>query len=138
MQKRSHILTMLMLCWISSALAEDWTTIIKNNDYEVLVDIDSYNVEENTPYITAKTIFESPQTYLINKKKIQYATSIKKMLFNCAEPTYKTKTIQLYDKNNKLLVFENEVSSYKKIESNTKEFSIGQLTCQVHQMLGGS
>lgn len=138
MQTKLHTLTLLLLCSTSPVMAEDWTSIIKNNDYEVLVDIDSYNVEGNTPYITAKTVFENSQTYLINKKKIQYETSIKKMLFNCAEPAYKTKSIELYDKKNKLLVFENEVSSYKKIESNTKEFSIGQLTCQVHQMLGGT
>jgi len=119
-------------------MAEDWTSIIKNNNYEVLVDIDSYNVEGNTPYITAKTILESSQTYLVNQKKIQYATSIKNMLFNCAEPVYKTKSIELYDKNNKLLVLEKEVSAFKKIEANTTEFSIGQLTCQVHQMLGGA
>lgn len=119
-------------------MAEDWTSIIKNNDYEVLVDIDSYNVEGKTPYITAKTIFESSQTHLLNKKKIQYATSIKNMLFNCAEQAYKTKSIELYDKKNKLLVLEKEVSAFKKIQSNTTEFSIGQLTCQVHHMLGGS
>lgn len=138
MQTRLHILPILLLCSASPSMAEDWTSIIKNNNYEVLVDIDSYNVEGNTPYITAKTIFESSQTYLVNQKKIQYATSIKNMLFNCAEPVYKTKSIELYDKNNKLLVLEKEVSVFKKIEANTAEFSIGQLTCQVHQMLGGA
>lgn len=138
MQPRLRILTILLLCSTSPATAEDWTSIIKNNDYEVLVDIDSYNVEGNTPYITAKTIFESPQTYLVNQKKIPYTISIKNMLFNCAEPVYKTKSIELYDKKNKLVVLEKEVSVFKKIESNTTEFSIGQLTCQVHQMLGGA
>lgn len=137
MQPRLRILTILLLCSTSPAMAEDWTSIIKNNDHEVLVDIDSYNVEGNTPYITAKTIFEAPQTYSLNKKKVPYATSIKSMLFNCAEPAYKTKSIELYDKKNKLLVLEKEVSAFKKIEPNTIEFSIGQLTCQVHQMLGG-
>lgn len=138
MQTRLHVLTILLLCTTSPAMAEDWTSIIKNNDYEVLVDIDSYNVEGNTPYITAKTIFESSQIYSLNKKKISYTTSIKNLLFNCAEPAYKTKSIELYDKKDKLLVLEKEVSAFKKIESNTTEFSIGQLTCQVHQMLGGA
>lgn len=137
MQTRLHILPILLLCLASPAMAEDWSSIVNNNDYEVLVDIDSFNVEGNTPYITAKTMFKSSQIHSLNKKKIQYVTSIKNMLFNCAEPVYKTISIALYDKKNKLLVLEKKASAFKKIGVNTQEFLIGQLTCQVHQMLGG-
>jgi surface-adhesin protein E len=141
MQKRFSLPTVLLpailLCSIPSAMATEWTSIIKNNDYEVLVDIDSYNVEDNAPYMTTKTIFNKPQTYALSNKKFQYSTSIINIQFNCAEPQYKTKSIALYDKKNKLLALEKELSEFKKIEANTQEFSIGQLTCQVHQMLGG-
>jgi hypothetical protein len=137
MQNRLSALITLLLCSISTAMAADWSSIIKNKDAEILVDIDSYNVAGKTPYIIAKTIFVMPQTYSSNNKIIQYSTSIKQMRFNCSEATYKTESIALYDKKNKFLMSEKLVTNFKKIEANSTEFSIGQLTCQVHQMLGG-
>jgi len=138
MQNQFSILTALLLCSISNAVATEWTSIIKHNDYEVFVDIDSYNIEESTPYITSKTIYKAPQTYLLNQKKVQYSASVESLQFNCIDPLFKIRSIELYDQNNKLLLLEKEVSVFKEIKSNTQVFSIGQLTCQVHQMLGGA
>jgi hypothetical protein len=137
MKKRFSVMTVLLLSSISSAMATEWTSIIKNNDYEVLVDIDSYNVEGNMPYMTTKTIFNKPQTYTLKEKSIQYSARIQSMQFNCVQPQYKTKSIALYDNQNKLLALDKNVSAYKKITANSQAFSIGQLTCQVHSMLGG-
>jgi hypothetical protein len=137
MKKRFSVMTVLLLSSISSAMATEWTSIIKNNDYEVLVDIDSYNVEGNMPYMTTKTIFNKPQTYTLKEKSIQYSARIQSMQFNCVQPQYKTKSIALYDDQNKLLALDKNVSAYKKITGNSQAFSIGQLTCQVHSMLGG-
>ncbi len=138
MQNQLNILMVLLLCSISNVAATEWTSIIKEADHEVFVDIDSYNTEENTPYITSKTIYKAPQTYLLNQKKIQYSASVKSLQFNCINPLFKIRSIELYDQNNKLLLLEKEVSTFKAIKPDTQAFLIGQLTCQVHQMLGGT
>ncbi len=126
-----------MLCGAANAMATEWTSIIKNDDYEVLVDIDSYNTEANAPYMTSKTIFKQPQTYLLNQKEVQYSTSITNRLFNCREAQYKIQSIALYNQKDQLLVAEKGIHTFKEIAAGSREFSIGQLTCQVHSMLGG-
>ncbi len=40
-----------------NVMAVEWDSIIKKADYEIFVDIDSYNVANGFPYFLTKTIF---------------------------------------------------------------------------------
>lgn len=134
--KRELSLLVVLILGATNALAEEWESIIKDDDHEVLVDIDSYNVTDNLPYLIAKTIYETPQQFNIPNKKITYTTSIATFQFNCVDPLYRIRSIQLLDKNGKLIETVKISAGLQKINPNTDEFSIGQLTCSVHQMLG--
>ena len=137
MKWKLNTAAILLACSIPTAMAIEWTSIIKSKDYEIFVDIDSYNVEGNYPHLISKTIFNSPQTYLLNNKEMQYFITIQNVEFNCNEPLFKMKSIDLYDLNSELLTSKKGSAAFKKINANTHEFAIGQLTCQVHQMLAG-
>lgn len=128
---------MLLVCSVPNVMAIEWTSIIKNKDYEIFVDIDSYNVEGSYPYLISKTIFNRPQIYSLNNKDMQYFVTIQNAQFNCDEPLFKVKSIDLYGLNSELLASKKGTAAFKKINANTHEFAIGQLTCQVHQMLAG-
>jgi len=121
----------------TNANAEDWTGIIKDDAHEVLVDIDSYNVSQNLPYLTAKTVYQEVQTFSLPSESIQYFTSVTTLQFNCKRPLYRAKMIQLLDKRSKLIDTIKINSGFNQLSKNTDTFAIGQLTCQVHQMLGG-
>ncbi len=135
MLRRLSVLTLLSLS-MTNAIAVEWTSIIKDVDHEVLVDIDSYNVSDGFPYLIAKTIYQKPQTFILPSEETQYLVSIAKLQFNCKKPMYRTRSIQLLDNKQKLIDTIKISSQFKKLEMNTDAFSIGQLTCQVHQMLG--
>jgi hypothetical protein len=131
------LLTILLLN-TGYVIAEEWTSIIKDKDHEVFVDIDSYNVSENLPYLIAKTTYQETQEFKLPKHKIAYRTSIATYQFNCKEPIYRVRSIKLYNEK-KLLVDTVKISGgFQSIPDQSDEFSIGQLTCQVHQMLGGA
>lgn len=136
--KRELCFLIICLSNASYAIAEEWESIIKDDNHEVLVDIDSYNVTDNLPYLIAKTIYEKPQQFNIPKKKITYLTSVATFQFNCADPLYRIRSIQLLDKDDKLVETVKISGGLQKINPNTDEFSVGQLTCSVHQMLGGT
>ncbi len=129
---------MVLLLSTSLTLAEEWESIIKDDDHEVFVDIDSYNVTDGLPYLIARTVYEMPQQFSIPNKKITYSTSIATFQFNCIDPLYRIRSIQLLDKKGNLLDTIKISGGLQKINPNTDEFSIGQLTCSVHQMLSGS
>ena len=134
--KRELSLLVALILGATNALAEEWESIIKDDDHEVLVDIDSYNVTDNLPYLIAKTIYETPQQFNIPNKKITYTISVATFQFNCVDPLYRIRSIQLLDKKGNLIETVKISGGLQKINPNTDEFSIGQLTCSVHQMLG--
>lgn len=126
----------LSLCAITCATAEDWSAIIKEFDREVLVDIDSYQVKNGYPLMIYKTIYPSAHvdpTYSTQP----YFTSIKKMQFNCKTPVFRVEAITLLDQNNQPMRANSVSKKFTPIVANSDVFSVGQLTCQVHQMLGG-
>jgi len=137
MQRKFSLLTLLLLS-SANVMAVEWTSIIKDTEHEVFVDIDSYNVSENFPYLVAKTIYQQPQNFVLPTKKTTYTISKAKFQFNCQEPLYRLRTIELMDKKSKLLDTVKVNGRFQKLEMDTDAFSIGQLTCQVHQMLGGT
>ncbi len=129
--------SLLVLIPIQGAAIE-WSSIIKKPAYEVFVDIDSYTVLEGKPVMKTKTIFKSAQTHLSDPKSIEYSHRIEATQFDCLKPQYKPLHYKLYDVKDQLLITEQLKSNFQPITSNDSDiFSIGQLTCQVHQMLGG-
>lgn len=137
MHKRLSVLVALLVTY-SNVMATEWTSIIKDAEHEVYVDIDSYNVSEQLPFLVAKTIYQQPQSFVAANQTIVYFISVSKLQYNCQQPLYRLRTIKLLDKNSKPLNAFKMNSNFKKLEPNTDAFSIGQLTCQVHQMLGGA
>lgn len=137
MRRKLTLLTTLLFSY-TEVMAIEWTSIIKDADHEVYVDIDSYNVSEQLPFLVAKTIYQQPQSFVTANQKIEYFISISKLQYNCQQPLYRLRTIKLLDKNSKTLNAFKINANFKKLEANTDAFSIGQLTCQVHQMLGGA
>ncbi len=128
----------LLLSFQTEVMAVEWTSIIKDDEHEVYVDIDSYNVVEQLPFLVAKTVYQQPQSFVTANQTIQYFISVSKLQYNCQQPLYRVRTVKLLDKNNKPLNAFKINTNFKKLEANTDVFSIGQLTCQVHQMLGGA
>ncbi len=137
MHKKLGLLTILLFS-VTDVMATDWTSIIKDAEHEVYVDIDSYNVSEQSPFLVAKTIYQQPQYFVSANRKIKYFTSITKLQYNCQQPLYRLRSLKLLDQKNQTLNTFKINTGFKKLIANTDEFSIGQLTCQVHQMLGGS
>lgn len=129
--------TLLVSTQLPTAQAIEWSPIIKNTDYEILVDIDSYKVLAGKPYMTTKTVFKSPQTYLANPKSVQYLTRLEQTQFDCKQPKFKQLSVQLLDASETVLYTDQQASSFQPIPYGSDTFSVGQLTCQVHQMLGG-
>tara|TARA_B110000977_G_scaffold60796_1_gene82554 strand:- start:5621 stop:6034 length:414 start_codon:yes stop_codon:yes gene_type:complete len=137
MQRNFSLLSLLLLMPITNVLAVEWTSIIKDAEHEVLVDIDSYNVSDNHPYLDAKTVYQTPQIFTLPDDKVEYFTGLAKYQFNCKKPLFRMRTITLMSKKNIPIDTIRISSGYQKLVMDTDEFSIGQLTCQVHQMLGG-
>jgi len=130
-----------------NACAEDWSSIIKKTDYEIFVDIDSYNVSDGLPWITIKTLYKKQQSTQIkvaekNDKKakafpINFFSVMQLQQFNCKSPFFRTKYAHYFQKNGKLIAKDNTLTTFQSIAPNSDVFAVGQLTCQVHQMLGG-
>lgn len=137
MTKKKHLIAALLLCTSTNLWAVEWDSIIKKADYEILVDIDSYDVANGFPYILTKTVFKMPQTFTSNQKKLNFQYQIKSTQFNCRQPLFKTTTIDLYSRQHKWLGSEKIVSEFKPIIVGSDEFSVAQLVCQVHKMVGG-
>jgi hypothetical protein len=137
MRSKLSVLAVLLFSY-TDVMAVEWTSIIKDNAHEVYVDIDSYNVSEQSPFLVAKTVYQQPQTFVAANQKIQYFISVSKLQYNCQQPLYRLRTVKLFDKNSKPLHAFKINTNFKKLDVNTDTFSIGQLTCQVHQMLGGA
>jgi phosphorylcholine metabolism protein LicD len=119
------------------AFSADWSSIIKKQDYEIFVDIDSYDVVEGYPFIVTKTRFKNAQMVTLNQQKIQFIESVKNQQFDCKNPRFRTTSMRLYDKKNKLKGSDTQVTVFQPILAGSNEFAVGQLTCQVHQMVGG-
>lgn len=134
--KKLSLLTLLLLP-LTEAVAKEWTSIIKDAEHEVLVDIDSYNVSDNHPHLDAKIIYQTPQTFTLPDQKVQYSISINKFQYNCLQPIYRLRTIQLITKDKKLIDTIKISGGFNKLTADTDAFHVGQLTCQVHQMTGG-
>ncbi len=136
MQRKLSCLALLLLT-ITDVMAVEWSSIIEDDKHQVLVDIDSYNVTDNYPYLLAKTVYKKPQNFVLHNEKIQYFISIQRLQFNCKQPLYRLRYIELMNQKEKLIKSIKVNSPFKKLLAKTDEIGIGQLTCQVHEMIGG-
>lgn len=126
----------LIFCTSIPSSAEDWTSIKKTKDYELLVDMDSYNETNHLPYITAKTVYKYPKNGLVSGKKITYLEAHATTQFNCKLNQYKTLDTRYF--KNKLLAANKPKSSFQPIKGGSDHATTASLVCQVHKMLGGS
>jgi hypothetical protein len=134
----TKLITVALL--LSTALegqAVEWSSIVKKNDYEVLVDIDSYNVTQGYPFILSKTIYTKAQNRQNGTSAIHYQYQLKNTQFNCKQALFKVTSMGFYTGQNKVLLKEKPRTNFQVITPNSDESAVGQLVCQVHQMLGG-
>ena len=127
----------LLLVIANNAFCAEWNSIIKNSDNETFVDIDSYNVTNGLPYILTKTIFKNTQSQSLNKKTVMFQYQVKNTLFNCKHAAFKVTSIDFYSKQNQLVITQKPTAALMPIIADTDEYAVGQLVCQVNQMVGG-
>jgi len=137
MIKKQLLMGAVLLTISINVMAVEWDSIIKKADYEIFVDIDSYNVTNGFPYFLTKTIFTKSQSLTSNKKLISYQYVVKNTQFNCKQPLFKVTSIDFYSQKNKLLSSEKLMAEFQPISLGSDEYSVAQLACQVHQMVGG-
>ena len=137
MIKKQLLIGAVLLTISSHVPAVEWDSIIKKADYEIFVDIDSYDVVDGFPYFTTKTIFNNNQQVTSQKKIIIYQYNIKSTLFNCRQDLLKITLMDFYSQKNKLLMSEKLTAEFRPILSGSDEYSVAQLACQVHKMIGG-
>lgn len=126
----------LIFCTNNPSFAADWASIKKTNEYELLVDMDSYNQTNHLPYITAKTVYKVPKNGLMNSKKITYLEEHATTQFNCKLQLYKTLETRYF--KNKLLATNKPKNSFQPLTPGSDHETTASLVCQVHKMLGGS
>ena len=137
MIKKQLLMGAVLLTISINAMAVEWDSIIKKADYEIFVDIDSYNVTNGFPYFLTKTIFKNSQSLTSNKRLISYQYVVKNTQFNCKQPLFKVTSVDFYSQKNKLLSSEKLTSEFRPITLGSDESAVAQLACQVHQMVGG-
>lgn len=126
-----------LISYSNQIVAEEWSSIIKKSEYEIFVDIDSYNQENGWPFMTTKTVYIKPQ--LLNKKPSSstYITHVAEWQFNCKNPVYRMRFSTFLDQKDKVIGQQTPMKNFQTIPTGSDIFAIGQLTCQVHQMVGG-
>lgn len=137
MIKKQLLIAGVLLTNTIHVMAVEWDSIIKKPDYEIFVDIDSYNVANGLPYFLTKTVFKNNQQFANKQKLMSYQYVVKNTQFNCNQPLYKVTSIDFYSSANKLLVAEKLTNDFTPLKSGTDEYSVAQLACQVHKMIGG-
>lgn len=138
MLKKHLTLAGLLIGFSINALAEDWSSIITKPDYEIQVDLDSYKMMDGYPSIVTKTIFNDVQESTIASNKVAYNYQVENTQFNCKEPRYKVTQATFYDAEDKALGASPTQTKFNRIENGSDAFSVGQLVCQVHRMVGGN
>ena len=118
--------------------AADWETIVKTPEYEILVDIDSFNVDKGLPYITANTAYKTTQNYQKNNVKFSYLTKHITTQFNCQTHIYKQLNRVYYNKNNTVVARAKGQASFNAIIPKSSIAALESLVCQVHKMVGGT
>jgi hypothetical protein len=130
-------LATLLISTSMHSLAVEWTSIITKPDYEILVDIDSYNTADGYPYILTKTVFNTAQALKDASNSATYTYHIKNTQFNCSEPQYKVTSTRFFNGQAVAVATAAAQTQFAVVAQDSDEFSVGQLVCQVHRMVGG-
>lgn len=133
-----HAVGVVLCCASFEAAAADWTSISKDKQSEILVDMDSYNESDGLPYIVSKTQFFKPQIYRKNALEFSYTESLSTTQFNCALHTFKNNSTLFYNASKKRVGSEKNDFSFKPIMAGSKYIPLESLVCQVHKMVGGN
>ncbi len=123
--------------FISSAHAVDWSNVIKNQDANIAVDMDSYDEAKGYPSIITKTRFTKPQTIDVNAKKVIYIEQRAMPQFNCNTHQIKTPTIDMFDKHGKKVTTDTSKNLFTPVMAGSVDAQLESLVCQVHKMVGG-
>ncbi len=65
---------LVLLILTLNAYAVDWSTVIKNKDANIAVDMDSYDESLGFQSIISRTNFTKPQTIEVTTKNVSYIT----------------------------------------------------------------
>lgn len=131
------LLCMALITSVHHVLAADWESIAQTASYEMLVDIDSFNVEAGHPYMTANTVYKTTQTYDGHGVKFNYLTKHTTTQFNCQAHTYKQLKTLYYNANQRVVGHTKAQAQFNKIIPNSTMATLESLVCQVHKMVGG-
>jgi hypothetical protein len=126
-----------LITYSIQGLTEEWSSIIKKDGYEIFVDIDSYNQENGWPYMNTNTVYKKPQALNKTSPSKTYMSHVLQLQFNCKNPVYRSLSSTFYDSQHQAIGRVTPMKNFQAIPANSDIFSIGQLTCQVHQMVGG-
>ncbi len=131
----TRLLLLFLIICASPSKADDWESIIKAQDVEILVNLDSYNVVAGYPVMTTKSIFKKQQ---IEKGQKPYWAKVTTAQYNCAAHMVKpTQTILLDKKLNEIAKLA-PAKQFSPVSSGTTDGQVETLVCQVNKMLGGA
>lgn len=131
------LLGSIFLGFSSFANAVDWSNVIKNQDANISVDMDSYDEAKGYPSIITKTRFTKPQTINVNAKKVSYLEQRAMPQFNCSSHQIKIPAIDMFDKHGKKVATDVSKNQFAPITGGSIDAQLESLVCQVHKMVGG-
>lgn len=128
---------LVLLILTLNAYAVDWSTVIKNKDANIAVDMDSYDESLGFPSIISRTKFIKPQTIELNTKNVSYITQRAMPQFNCSTHQIKTPVIDMFDKQGKKVASDASKNQFTPVTVGSIDAQLEGLVCQVHKMVGG-
>lgn len=137
-----HKLFKATISWILftltiNAYAVDWSTVIKNKDAIIAVDMDSYDETSGYPAIITRTKFTKAQTTELNTKKVSYMEQRAMPQFNCSSHQIKTTKLYLFDQKGKKIATILNKDQFSLVIADSSDAQLESLVCQVHKMVGG-
>jgi len=126
-----------LLTFTINAHAVDWSTVIKNKDAIIAVDMDSYDETSGYPAIITRTKFTKPQTTELSAKKVSYMEQRAMPQFNCSTHQIKITKLYLFDKQEKKVATILNKDQFTQVIADSSDAQLESLVCQVHKMVGG-
>jgi hypothetical protein len=130
-------LLLMLLTFSINALGADWSTVIKNKDSVIAVDMDSYDETSGYPAIITRTKFSKVQTTELSAKKVSYIEQRAMPQFNCSTHQIKTTKLYLFDTKGKKIATVLNKDQFTLVIADSSDAQLESLVCQVHKMVGG-
>jgi hypothetical protein len=119
---------------VSSAQAEHWVAVAKNNKETVYLDGDSIKREENGNVLVWTKHDLSAHPMIVDNRPI--ATSLERDAFDCSRDRVRSLSTVAYDRNGTLLAAIDSPSTFNEIPPGTVIASIEQVACGAAKRLG--